>query len=224
MAARHHLTMIKSSMPVITVSRQYGSLGDEIAQDVAARLQLRLVDQDMINEVAQRLGVSPATVTGGDERGSNVVTDLVRTMRRLYPATLTPSTDDPEVDEASYLQVIRQVIWEVARSADAVIMGRGASFILESHPEVLHVLFVAPLHVRTERVMAAEGLQHEEAVRRIKEVDAKRARYVRHFYRTNWLDVSHYDLVIGTGHFSQLSAVNLICSAVQLAVPPSPSN
>jgi cytidylate kinase len=203
-------------MPVITVSRQFGSNGDEIARDVAARLGLRLVDQDIINEVAQRLGVPPEKVTAQDERDApHVVADLVRTMRRLYPATIAPSTEGPEVDEASYLQVTRQAIWEVARTGNAVIMGRGAPFILDRNPEVLHVLIVAPVDVRIERVMAAEGLDHQAAERRIKEADASRARYIRHYYRTNWLDVGHYDLMLDTGHFSELRAADLICAAVQ---------
>src|SRR5947209_14306674 len=134
-------------MPVITISRQFGSLGDEIARDVAERLSLRLVDQDIINEVAQRLGVPPEQVPERDERyAPNIVLDLVRTMRSLYPATIAPTPESDEVDEAAYLQVIRQVIWEVARSGNAVILGRGAPFILESHPEVLHVLLAAPLN------------------------------------------------------------------------------
>ncbi len=207
-------------MPVMTVSRQYGSLGDEIGNDVAGRLGLRLVDQDIITMVAKRLGVSPSSVTGHDERDTGLVSELVRTMRRLYPATIAPTpVESDEVDEAAYRQVIRQVIWEVAREDDAVIIGRGGPFVLESHPDVLHVLVIAPLNVRIERVMVEDGLNHEAALQRIKEVDAARGRYVRHFYRTNWLDVAHYDLVINTGHFSELHSTSLICSA--LASEPS---
>jgi cytidylate kinase len=203
-------------MPVITVSRQFGSMGDEVARDVAERLGLRLVNQDIINEVAQRLGVPPERVTADDERDApHIVSDLVRTMRRLYPATIAPTTESPEVDEASYLRVTRQVIWEVARDGDAVIVGRGAPFILDSHPDLLHVLIAAPLKVRIERIMALESLDHGAAERRIKEADVNRARYVRHFYRTNWLDVGHYDLVLNSGYFSELRAAELICAAIQ---------
>jgi cytidylate kinase len=202
-------------VPVITVSRQFGSTGDEIAREVANRLGLRLVDQEIINEVARRLGVPPERVTEEGERDApHIVSDLVRTMRRLYPATIGPSAESPEVDEAAYLQVTRQVVWEVARMGDAVIMGRGAPFILDRNPEVLHVLLVAPVNVRIERIMVAEGIDHHEAEHRIHEADANRARYIRHYYRTNWLDVSHYDLTLDTGHFGELRAAELICAAV----------
>jgi cytidylate kinase len=206
-------------MPIITISRQFGSGGDDIARDVAAQLGMRLVDQDIINEVAQRLGVPPEDVTAQDERDApHLVSDLVRTMRRLYPATIAPPAEGPEVDEAAYLQVTRQVIWEVARSGNAVIMGRGAPFILDRNPEVLHVLVVAPLDVRIERIMAAEGLDRRAAEQRIREADASRARYVRHYYRTNWLDVAHYDLMLDTGHFSEIRAAEVICAAVSTPV------
>ncbi len=201
-------------MPVITISRQYGSLGDEVAQEIAEALHLKLVDQDIINEVARRLGVSASAVSARDEREPGLVADLVRTMRRLYPATIVPPAGDQHhVDEADYLQVIRQVTWELARGNDAVMIGRGANFILEQGPGVLHVLFVAPLSIRVERVVTAENLDPPRATQQIQHVDAERGRYIRRFYRANWLESVNYDLVLNTGYFSQLQCVQLIESA-----------
>jgi cytidylate kinase len=202
-------------MSSITISRQYGSLGDEIGREVAERLGLRLVDGTVIAEIARRLGLSASDFEDRDEWQGTVVSDLVRTMRRLYPATIapTPTEEPPELDDASYLEVIRQVIWEVARTEDAVIIGRGAASILGNSPTVLHVLMVAPLAVRAERIMTADDLDHQRAVQRIKQIDERRARYIRRFYGVDWLDVSIYDLVINTGHFSQLTGVQLICDA-----------
>jgi cytidylate kinase len=205
----------EGDVPIITISRQYGSLGDEIGKEVAHRLGLRLVDNEIIGEVAKRLGVPPSRVSAQDERTGSFVSELVDTMRLLYPATLhsPPSEHEEDLNEGAYLQVIREVIWEVARSGNAVILGRGAAFITPRHPDVLHVLMIAPLETRIARVMAAEGLNHEEAARRIKQVDTDRARYVRHFYHTNWLDPGHYDLVVNTGYFTQARATSLVCAA-----------
>jgi cytidylate kinase len=202
-------------MSAITISRQYGSLGDEIGRDVAERLHLRLVDGKVIAEIARGLGLAASHFEDRDEYQGTVVSDLVRTMRHLYPATIapTPTTESPELDDSSYLEVIRQVIWEVARTEDAVIVGRGAASILGSSPTVLHALIIAPLAVRTERVMTADNLDHPHAVQRIKQIDERRARYIRRFYGADWLDVNGYDLVVNTGHFSQLSAVQLIFDA-----------
>jgi cytidylate kinase len=202
-------------MPVITVARQYGSLGDEIAAAVAERLSLRLVGQDILTEVAQRLGVPEATLSEHDERDTGMVGDLVRTMRRLYPATVAPAQEaqDAAVDEAAYLQLTRQVIWEVARGNDAVVVGRGATFVLQSNPDILHVLLVAPFETRVERVMATEHLTKQQAAQRVRSADSSRARYLKHYYRADWLDVSHYDLVLNTAHFSEVASTHLICSA-----------
>jgi cytidylate kinase len=199
----------------ITISRQYGSLGDEIGREVAERLGLRLVDGSVIAEIARGLGLSASDFEDREEWQGTVVSDLVRTMRHLYPATIAPTpTEEPqELDDASYLEVIRQVIWEVARTEDAVIIGRGAQSILGSSPTVLHVLVIAPLAVRAERIMKVDNLDHQRAVQRIKQIDERRARYIRRFYGADWLDVNAYDLVINTGHFSQLSAVQLVCDA-----------
>lgn len=203
-------------MPVITISRQYGSLGDEIGRDVADRLGLRFVDREIIAEVAQRLGLPPAALAERDEREATRVSDLLRAMRMFDPATLTPPTG-PEhlaLDEAAYLQVIRDVILEVARSDNAVIVGRGGPFVLPRRPNILHVLVAAPFEVRIERVMEADGLDRQGAIQKVKQADASRARYIRHFYRTDWLDFNHYDLVMNTGHFTRDQAASIICAAV----------
>jgi CMP/dCMP kinase len=202
-------------MTALTISRQYGSLGDEIGREVSERLGLRLVDGTVIAEIAHGLGLSASDFEDRDEWHGTVVSDLVRTMRHLYPATIapTPTEEAPQLDDASYLEVIRQVIWEVARTEDAVIIGRGAASILGNSPTVLHVLIVAPLAVRAERIMTADDLDHQRAVQRIKQIDERRARYIRRFYGVDWLDVSIYDLVLNTGHFSHLTSVQLICDA-----------
>src|SRR5205807_79134 len=114
---------------------------------------------------------------------------------------------------------IRQVIWEVARADDAVIVGRGAACILETHPDVLHVLVTAPLEIRVERIMATEKLDHEHALQKVKQVDANRERYIRHFYRANWLEVGLYDVALSTGHFSQITAVTLLETAIRADRP-----
>ena len=208
-------------MSAITISRQYGSLGDEIGRDVAERLGLRLVDSQIISETARGLGLSAEDFADRDEWQGTIVSDLVKTMHRLYPATLAPipTGDQAELDDASYLEIIRQVISEVARSEDAVIVGRGAASILGAGPSVLHVLIVAPFAVRVERIMQSHTLDHGRAVQRIKQVDERRSRYIRRFYGKELLDVGIYDLVINTGHFSQASSVQLICQA---APPPNP--
>jgi cytidylate kinase len=209
-------------MPVVTIARQLGSLGDEIARAVADCLELRLVDQAMVDEVAAQLGLSSGAVPD-DEQNSGLVGDLVRTMRRLYPATVTPPNEvDMETDEAASLQVMRQVAWEIARAGDAVIVGRGGAFLLERNPSVLHVLVLAPMPIRAERVMASEHLDAGRAARRVRESDAQRARYVRRFYGQNWLDPSMYDFVINTGHFSEPAATDLIVRAVKGDAPDTP--
>jgi cytidylate kinase len=200
----------------ITISRQYGSLGDEIGRGVAERLHLRLVDGTVIAEIARGLGLTAAEFEDRDEWQGTVVSDLVRTMRHLYPATIAPTSTQelPEIDDASHLEVVRQVIREVARTEDSVIVGRGAASILGSSPNVLHVLTVAPLAVRAERIMTVDNLDHSHSVQRIKQIDERRARYIRRFYGADWLELESYDLIINTGHFSQFSSVQLICDAV----------
>ncbi len=202
-------------MPVITITRQYGSLGDEIGSAAAERLHLRLVDHTVIAEVAKALGLPSEKIQDHDEWQGTIVSDLVRTMRALYPASNAPLSPDrePELDEAAYLAIIQQVIREVARGGDAVIVGRGAAPILRDDARVLHVSVVAPLQVRVERVVVAEGLDQKRALQRIEQADERRARYIRRSYGDEIADVQNYDLVLNTGRFDVVSAASIVCEA-----------
>jgi cytidylate kinase len=205
-------------MAVITILRQDGSLGDEIAAAVAERLKLRLVDSDIINEVAARLGVSPSSLTAIDDRDEGLVVELVRTMRRLYPATRPPGAqgEQPEIDESEYVGVVRQVIEEVARTGDAVIVGRGAAFVLPPGPGLLHVLIVAPFDARLKRTQDTARIGQRAASQHLHQDDHQRARYIKHYYRADWLDPVHYDLVLNTGTLQVAQAADLVVEAVRL--------
>src|ERR687885_1512883 len=133
-------------MPVVTVSRQFASGGGEVAQEVARRLGAAFVDREIIDEVAQRLGVPGEVVLEKDERGESLVTRLARSLRLSYPDLAMPPemttalfTDYQDIEDLPYTQVIEQLIRDAARGGNAVIVGRGGAFILKDDPRALHV-------------------------------------------------------------------------------------
>jgi CMP/dCMP kinase len=203
-------------MPLVTITREYGSLGDEIAHAVAARLNVPLVDQDIITALAIRLSVPEKVISRLEEREGSLVTEIVRDFQGLFPLVNASVTErkEHEVDEAEYVSAVRQTIEEAARDGNGVFLGRGATFVLADRDAVVHVLITAPLALRVERVQAAATLSQQDAERRIQQVDSDRRRYLRRMFRVEWLDVQHYHLVVNTGRLTLDRATGIICAAI----------
>ncbi len=203
-------------MPIITVSRQYASGGGEIAQLAAERLGVDLLDRELIHEVAQRLGLPEDIVSEHDERGETIIARLVNALRVSYPDAsappdlLEPPGDVPDLSNRAYVQVIEQVIQEAARSGNAVIVGRGAQFVLRNHASALHVHVFAPFDIRASAVVNEQGVSLQEAERIVRDFDGARARYARHWYHADWQAPEHYHLMINGGRLDRELAADLV--------------
>jgi cytidylate kinase len=206
-------------MPIITISRQYASGGGEVAEKVARRLDSILLDREIIQEVARRLGLPEDVVSERDERGESLISRLVSALRVSYPDAsapadlMDPGADLLDISSRAYVQVTEQVIQETARSGNAVIVGRGSQFILRNHPRSLHVHVYAQFDFRVEAVMKEREIGRQEADRIVRDFDAARGRYARHFYRADWQSSQHYQLMIDAGTLGRELATDLICTA-----------
>jgi cytidylate kinase len=203
-------------MPVITVARLFGAGGSDVAAIVAERLGAEVVDKSLIAEVARRLDVQTGDVEAEDEHPSRLVDRLVRAMTPMaleFGAAWDPPYVDPAFDpRTAVIKLTREVIVEVARRGNAVIVGRGGAFVLADMPGALHVFLCAPLEQRVATVMTRFGLSDEEARRRVHETDVNRAAYARQLYGADWHDPVHFDLVLNTGRLGYQACAEIVLS------------
>jgi cytidylate kinase len=211
---------------LVTVARQHGSQGEVVAQEVARLLKANYLDKELIAMAAQRAGVAESVVVERDERvltGTEKVLRIVmESMVRgasaeAYPDYLmvarygdeVPASQ--EVDEKRYRELIAGVMKGLAQAGNAVVMGRGGNILLKDVPGVLRVFVVAPLEARVRRVMEQEGVDAQEATRRIHRVDGNRSAFIKQLVKADWDDPANYDLVVNTsrcpvGYIAQLIA------------------
>ena len=182
-------------MAVITISRQLGSLGTTLGKRIASRLGYRLVHRDVINQAARLAGAPDVALATIDELG----------LLGIEPE---------ESAQQAYLQAVRQVIENLARGGNVVIVGRAGQSILQQHADVLHVRVVAPFETRVQRVVAAHGIPERAARAQVRDSDRYRADYLRRFYDTAWDDPTLYHLVINTGHMNLDTAAAVVCAAI----------
>jgi cytidylate kinase len=209
-------------MPVITIGRTYGAGGETIAAMVAQRLGADLVDRKIFDEVARRLDMTEDEVEKLEEAPGSL---LNRFLRALGSASVefaappegsvwTPPYSDPTMDTSkAVLQITQEMIREAHRSGSAVIVGRGAAYVLRGEPGVLHVFVTGPNRARVSRVRELYGLAEEEARRRVKQTDANRGAYVKQVYGHDWLDPQHYHLMLNTAWLGYERSARLIGDA-----------
>src|SRR5437879_12807441 len=149
--------------PVITVTRQYGSGGSDIARLVAERLGWELVDNQFVEEVARRAGVRRDEVAQRQERAPGLLERLAGTLAVASPEMFIAQAAVPRVeqDEATLVKVTERVIGEAAMHGRVVLVGRGAQAVLGNRPDALHLYVVASKPFRMK--LAVERLGAERA-------------------------------------------------------------
>jgi len=185
-------------MPIITLSRELGSRGDDIAVAVAEKLNLRLVGRELLNQAARQAGVPEVALAEIDELGLLGVKPSREALQR-------------------YHLTVEDAISGLADTGNVMLVGRGGQIILAGRAGVLHVRIIAP---RPERVRCVRERCHvsaEAAAARIDASDRARAGYLRRSYRARWDDPMLYDLILNTAHWSVESVVELLCLAAQQA-------
>jgi cytidylate kinase len=210
-----------AAMRAITISREYGSGGGEIAARLARRLSWQLIDHSVIEQTARELDVYETEVEKHDEEYvEGPRSGLLSRLQQLTPAAFTPSggvlpVPSSSAETRAYQETMRRIITTAASTGHAVLVGRGGQVLLSDKRDVLHVRVVAPLEQRVAYVVRREGLDTEAARRRVQAKDQARTRYMQTQFHRQHEDPHLYDLVINTAVLPLDSAVDLICLALE---------
>ncbi len=193
--------------PWITVSRQLGSAGSELTGRLADELGWEVFDRQILKTIAEHAHTREAIVSHLDERAIGPLIDYIR---RLL---------DPEVPgQTGFLHEMLRVIWGLAKQGNAIIVGRGANWFLDPCFG-LRVRMVAPIEIRTERIVERENLSRENAEMRIRENDERQSNYVRKIFGRDIDDPLGYDLMVNTGSMDGESTARTVMTALLRRVP-----
>jgi len=220
-------------MTVITLSRQLGSHGEEIATKVAQALGLRLIDAETINQAAGKAGVPQIALAEMEyERERSLTNRVINVLRAMpSPSPLSETSDAyPNLPNVTlpfaglfstavpplsawldgYVRMVGLVIQGLAHEGNVLIVGRGGQVLLKNHPQAVHVQIVAPIASRVQVVMERQEINQRDAQSRIRASDRARFDYVRRYHDADWQDPTLYHLTINTGWVSADTAADLI--------------
>ncbi|HEY2067840.1 MAG TPA: cytidylate kinase-like family protein [Gemmatimonadaceae bacterium] len=198
-------------MPIVTVSRQYGSGGSDVAERVARALGWTLYDNAVVEEVASRLRMTPAEVSAREERVPSLVERMASAMALGVPEVM-PVVGDiaAQPSEERMVMMTRRVIEDAARAGPVVLVGRGAQCMLAARADALHVYCYAPFEELVRRAVEELGVPFAEARRHVAETNAQRDQYVRAYFKREWRDLANYDLCVNTASLGLDGSAELV--------------
>ncbi|MGH9758824.1 MAG: AAA family ATPase [Candidatus Acidiferrales bacterium] len=170
---------------VVTVEREYGSGGANIARKLSEKLGWKLWDQDITAEIARVAKVDPKAAQRCDERVDSLLSRLFRVYARGSYERSLPLHETHEFNTDRMFTILRKVVEDVAAQGQCVIVGRGSPFFLRDRPDVLRIFVYAPLEEKIRRVRLL-GKSEQEARKLVEEIDAERATFIRHYFGKEW--------------------------------------
>jgi cytidylate kinase len=184
-------------LKIVTVEREYGCGGSEIAQRLAERLGWKLWDQLLTEEIAHLAHCPQAVVEQREERTDPLYYRLMKSfMRGSYEGSLNAPKLNL-VDSETILKITQRVVLHAAGKGDCVIVGRGSQIFLSSRPDAFRVFLYAPREDKVRRLLA-RGKSERDAQERVDTVDRERAGFLEKYLRVVWPDRAVYHVMVNT--------------------------
>jgi cytidylate kinase len=204
---RQERRILESPAPIVTISREAGALGTTLGRLVAERLGFRLWDQELVQRIAEESGASETLLAAVDEQARNAIEDLLAGI--LMGDSFT---------EKEYLAQLMRVVHAIAQHGGAVIIGRGAQFVLPPDA-ALRVRVVGSLEERVRSVASSRRLSARDARSEVERVDRERLAFIRHHYHQDGADPHAYDLIVNSTAIPLERAVDVVVSAYHAKFP-----
>jgi cytidylate kinase len=182
---------------IVTIEREYGSGGGEIAQRLATQLGWKLWDQLLTEEIAKLAECPKAVVEVREERTDPLYYRLFKSfLRGSYEGSLN-AHKLKLVDSESIMKITQRVVEHAAKTGNSVIVGRGSQQFLRNRQDALRLFLYAPREAKLRRLLA-RGKSESEAEQLVDSVDQERADFIQRYFRVEWPDRALYHAMINT--------------------------
>ncbi|MBO5473000.1 MAG: cytidylate kinase-like family protein [Lachnospiraceae bacterium] len=189
---------------VVTISRQFGSLGRPIARKLSEILGIDYLDRDIVEETAKRMDLPVSKIDQEEEAVKS------RFLGMVYPLGIgRPGLKD------EIFNVQKNIIHDYAKKDSCIIVGRCAEYILANHPNVLKVYIYASYETRLKNCVESLGLEEKEAKEMMQEVDSARENYHKLYVAGYKTPFDYHDLCIDSGKFGVDGTAELIADIVR---------
>src|SRR5580692_142718 len=200
---------------VITIEREYGSGGADIAKRIADRLGWKLWDQLLTNEIARRMDCDNRIVEDREEKRDPLFYRLFKAFMR---GSFEGSLNAPRLkmaDTECIREVTERAVKETADGGECVIVGRGSAYYLQSRRDTFHVFVYAPFDAKVRRLQAS-GKSANEALHLAETVDRDRAAFIKQYFGVEWPDRQRFHLMVNSSIGEDTTVQTILDSVTRL--------
>ena len=174
---------------IITISREFGSGGRFIGEEVAKKLGIAYYDKNIINEIAEKSGLSPEYIQENAELSPK---------KGLFAYAFAGRDVTGKSVEDLVYEAQRKVILELAEKQPCVIIGRNADYILKDRDDVLNVFIHGDMPEKTQRIMGLYTVEEKEAVKMMVDIDKRRMANYNFYTNQKWGKADNYTLCLNS--------------------------
>ncbi|MBQ6239167.1 MAG: cytidylate kinase-like family protein [Firmicutes bacterium] len=202
---------------IITVGREYGSGGREIAEKVAKELGIPYYDKELITRASEESGIQKGLFEKADEKASHGAMFSMGWSQAVYPGNYMYYNNDMLTND-SLFSMQAETIRRIAAEGSAVIVGRCADYLLDGNPNLLKVFIHADLSFRKRRIMRLYDVPENQVEGVIKRTDRQRAKYYEFYTAQNWGEAKNYDISLNSAYFTPDGVVKILVDYARYAM------
>jgi len=201
-------------MAVITISRQFGAGGITLGKKIAEALGYTFADSDILQRVAKEANVSTHWVESFEKEAGSKLSRMISSMVSKRWLDRVLADERGYLDEKIYLDYLVLIIAQFADEGDVVILGRGSQYILNDHPDAVHILLVNEFENRVKFMMDSYDMSNKKAERTVTNEDRRRVSLYKRLGKSDYENPQLYHLVLNMGRLDLETARDTVCNLV----------
>lgn len=205
--------MNKEEKFVITISRQFGTGGHEIGAELARRLNVKLLDKQILNEMARKYNIVEEAVEKIEARNPLWRDDFTQ-FYRSYMAAVEYNGQEHDQTSRQLFDAQAEVIRKIAAQESCVLIGRCGFHIFRNHPNALKIFIHADDDCRKKRIGTKYDISETDAAAMIVDNDYSRELYTKNFTGSDWQDARNYDVSLNVRKFGVNGAVDFLMNVI----------
>jgi cytidylate kinase len=213
----------EAPMAVITISRQFGAGGITIGKMIAESLGYTFADNDILQRVAKEANVSTHWIESFEKEAGSKLSRLISSMVSKRWLDRVLADERGYLDEQIYLDYLVLIIAQFADEGDVVILGRGSQYILNDHPDAVHILLVNEFENRVNFMVDRYEVSRKKAERTVVNEDRRRVSLYKRLGKSDYENPQLYHMVLNMGRLDLETARDMVCKLVEhkLALNPA---
>ena len=213
----------EAPMAVITISRQFGAGGITIGKMIAESLGYTFADNDILQRVAKEANVSTHWIESFEKEAGSKLSRLISSMVSKRWLDRVLADERGYLDEQIYLDYLVLIIAQFADEGDVVILGRGSQYILNDHPDAVHILLVNEFENRVNFMADRYEISRKKAERTVVNEDRRRVSLYKRLGKSDYENPQLYHMVLNMGRLDLETARDMVCKLVERKLALNPA-